>query len=101
MSVTLAERLDQIGDHLSRIEKLLNAKPMAKAAPGADLIWPNGHRPHFWHDVEVRTEVIALHRTMTFDAAVKHLRERFGARAPSRSSLGKFWLKLDKQRRAA
>ena len=101
MRVTLAERLVLLEERLSLIEKLLNAESMAKAAPGSDIVWKTGHRPHFWFDAEVRAEVIALYRTMTVDDAVSHCTDKFGARAPSRSAIHRLWKTIDKQRRVA
>ncbi|MEW6626383.1 MAG: hypothetical protein AB1431_06300 [Pseudomonadota bacterium] len=44
------------------------------------------------HDEAVMEAVVALHRRMTLSAAVAVLEDRFGKeRAPSRSSLGRFW----------
>lgn len=56
----------------------------------------------FWHDVEVRQTVIALHRQMTIDQARRVLCAEFGtARTPSRSALGRVWKQLDLTRAAA
>ena len=114
MSVTLAQRLDQIEARLARIEsfdqiearftrieKLLNAEPISRAVTGSDIVWKNGYRPHFWHDLEVRAEVIALYRAATLDDAAQRLAAKFGSRAPSRSGIQRIWQKIDKQRRAA
>ncbi|EQB31518.1 hypothetical protein M529_14465 [Sphingobium ummariense RL-3] len=44
------------------------------------------------HDEPVMAAVVALHRRMTISDAVAKLQEQFGiSRAPSRSSLGRFW----------
>lgn len=52
--------------------------------------------PKFWPDGPVRNQAIELYRMMTLDKAVAVLCERFGQdRAPSRSSLNRFWLRLD------
>lgn len=45
-------------------------------------------------DPEVRAFVDASLETMTFTAIAKVCRERFGTRAPSRSSLHRYWLAL-------
>ena len=52
--------------------------------------------PKFWADLPVREAVIALHRQVTIDAAVRNLASRFGAdRAPSASALQRCWKQLD------
>lgn len=61
--------------------------------------WRSGHRPKWWPDVAVRTFVTGLHREMTLDAALEACRVRFGSeRAPKRSSLARFWQRLDQAR---
>lgn len=53
-------------------------------------------RPKWWSDLPVRSAIIDLHRQTTLDEAVELLLVKFGeVRAPSRSSLGRFWLQLD------
>lgn len=55
------------------------------------------HKPHFWHDVEVRRFLIAEHGFMTMDMARAQTVRRFGTdRAPSRTAIGRFWQALDK-----
>ena len=62
---------------------------------------PNGRRrvqrfPKFWHDVPVRTAVIARHRRMTIAQAVAEIAREFGPeRAPSKSALQRVWKALD------
>ncbi|HEX7821082.1 MAG TPA: BRO family protein [Sphingobium sp.] len=57
-------------------------------------------RFRWWHDVEVREAAIRHHLQMTIDQARLQISVEFGAaRAPSRSSLGRFWLTLTKNRR--
>lgn len=59
-------------------------------------------RPRWWHDLEVRREIIAMHRQMPMHIAVQSLAAQFGkARAPSRSSIGRFWQVLDEVRAAS
>lgn len=54
-------------------------------------------RPKFWADVEVRGLVMTTHRQMTVDGARAVIVERCGEeRAPSRTSLHRFWIRLDK-----
>lgn len=58
-------------------------------------------RPRWWYDLPVREAVIEHHRQMTIDHAIYLVRKEFGkARAPSRSSLARFWLTLDAVRAA-
>lgn len=53
-------------------------------------------RPKWWYDLPVREAVIEHHRQMTIDKALASLVTEFGrARAPSRSSLHRFWMTLD------
>ncbi|PTS73828.1 hypothetical protein DBR17_17940 [Sphingomonas sp. HMWF008] len=52
-------------------------------------------RPRWWGDLEVREAVVATHRQATVDAACALLSARYGDRAPTRSSLARFWLQLD------
>ncbi|MFC0686437.1 hypothetical protein [Novosphingobium clariflavum] len=52
--------------------------------------------PDWWGDQPVRAAVLLRHRQMTIDQAIRELREEFGDRAPSRSSLGRFWRNYDK-----
>ncbi|MGH7027831.1 hypothetical protein [Brevundimonas sp.] len=59
-------------------------------------IWQTGHRPRWWSDADVRTCVILMHRQMQLDQVVAVITERYGEeRAPSRSSIHRFWLRLD------
>lgn len=58
-------------------------------------------RPKFWADVEVRGLVMTTHRQMTVDRARAVIVERCGEeRAPSRTSLHRFWMRLDKMKSA-
>ncbi|MFC5421438.1 hypothetical protein ACFPOB_17915 [Bosea eneae] len=66
--------------------------PVAQAAP----VLSHGRRPSWWQDGEVRDLVTRLHRLLEIDQAVALCRKRFGIeRAPSRSSLNRYWMKLD------
>lgn len=59
-------------------------------------------RPRWWGDMPVRSALVALHRQMTIDDAIIILEAEFGPeRAPSRSSLGRFWRSLDDMRAAS
>jgi hypothetical protein len=59
-------------------------------------IWNIGKRPKWWFDIEVRGMVGALHRQCTIDRALALIEARVGEeRAPTRSSMGRFWQRLD------
>jgi len=64
-------------------------------------IWSRkrNQRPGWWRDVEVRTLLVACHRQMTIDQCRMVLRELVGPdRTPSRSSMGRFFQRLDAAR---
>ena len=57
----------------------------------------HGRRPSWWQDAEVALFVTQLHRQVEIRQAVKICQERFGIeRAPSSSSLHRYWMKLDR-----
>ncbi|WP_066477418.1 MULTISPECIES: hypothetical protein [unclassified Sphingomonas] len=102
---------------IGQIEKLINlqaqvdqGEPFARAVAYMPGILALEHldgrrrrqsRPSWWHDLPVRQAVIAHHRQMTITRAVALLKEEFGERrAPSKSSLGRFWKALDEVRAA-
>lgn len=59
-------------------------------------------RPKFWGDMEVRGLVLATHRQMSVDEVHALIVERCGAeRAPSRSAIHRFWLRLDRLKAAS
>jgi hypothetical protein len=59
-------------------------------------------RPRWWYDLEVRAAAIEHHRQMPIAVAVAVIRNFHGKeRAPSRSSLARFWLQLDEVRAAS
>ena len=59
-------------------------------------LWKHGRRPRLWYDREVRSLVIALHRTTIVDDARAAILSRVGPeRTPSRSGLARFWKLLD------
>ena len=51
--------------------------------------------PPWFHDKPVLAAVCRTHRQGTLDQVRAQLREEFAERAPSRGSLGRFWLRLD------
>lgn len=60
------------------------------------------HYSKYWHDLEVRAMVIALHRQVTIKDAVAAIAAEVGAdRAPSKSALQRMWKQLDHMRGAA
>lgn len=62
-------------------------------------IWQTGRRPDFWRDIEVREFLTTVHRQMTLNDAMGISKDRFGPdRTPSRSSIQRFWARLDQVR---
>jgi hypothetical protein len=64
------------------------------------LLAPSGNGgvlrfPQFFRDKEVLAAVVRTHRSAPLDEVRELLRHNFGYRAPSRSALGRFWLRLD------
>lgn len=111
-------RWAKMDQRLERIERLLavhertSTPAFAKALAYAPTILFLEHedgrarrmqrRPKWWHDQEIRAAVVATHRQMTIDEALTSIRAEFGKdRAPSRSSLGRFWQILDEVRAAS
>ncbi|MBU6167045.1 MAG: hypothetical protein KGQ52_13095 [Alphaproteobacteria bacterium] len=66
------------------------ARLMPPAGPDGRKRWPV-----WFHDKPVLEAVLETHRRAEMDRVLADLQERFGSRAPSRSSLGRFWLRLD------
>jgi hypothetical protein len=109
----LDSRWAKMERRLRQLEKLVAAQPIidspayARAvayAPtvlflqSADGRRRRQRRPRWWGDIAVRGAVIEYHRQMTIDEALLNMQHRFGDRAPSRSSLGRFWRQLDENR---
>lgn len=101
------KRLEKLMAMQDKVETEAFARAVAYAPTILFLDGPNGkrkqqRRPRWWHDREVREACIASHRQMTIDIAVASLEATFGKpRAPSRSSLGRFWKVLDEVRAAS
>lgn len=56
-----------------------------------------GRRPRWWSDQPVRELVIARYREARLDEVVAEVAAQFGAaRAPSRSSVGRVWQRIDR-----
>lgn len=51
--------------------------------------------PRWFHDKDVLAAVVRTHRQAELNRVVDLLKANFGYRAPSRSSLARFWLRLD------
>lgn len=60
------------------------------SGPSGKIKWPR-----FFHDKDVLTAVVTTHRQATIDRVHEQLVANFSWRAPSRSSLARFWLRLD------
>lgn len=98
----LTERLDALeglgqrlrdGDHGARALALTHADVWAALRPG--------RRPKAFGDVEVRQHILMTHRQGTIDDVLAGMRERFGpTRTPTRSTLHRWWLRLDELKRA-
>lgn len=86
MLAAVAERVKQLGS-----EELVNVLPYGLRATGQRIV-----NPRFFRDKEVPEAVIRTHRQATIDQVQEWLAEKFGPiRAPSRSSLHRFWKQLD------
>lgn len=79
---------------------LLGEEAAARASENAAQTMPvlsHGRRPSWWQDTEVAVFATRLHRLVEIGQAVELCRERFGIeRAPSKSSLHRYWMKLDR-----
>lgn len=90
--------LEGLGRQLEAL--LANPLPAAHALTHSDSLF--GHmkwqrRPVWWQDTEVRGAVLTSHRQMTLNQARAAMIEAFGEpRAPSRSSIHRFWMRLDR-----
>ena len=94
--------LEATGGRMVRIQS--EPAEAATALTHAVEVWSgqsHQRRPAFWSDVEVRGLVLATHRQMEISEARDLIIARCGAeRAPSRSAIGRFWLRLDRLRGA-
>ncbi|PZR82567.1 MAG: hypothetical protein DI537_36470 [Stutzerimonas stutzeri] len=78
----------QMGEEVTAVAK----EPAVPALP----ILGHGRRPSWWQDTEVAVLVTRLHRQVELRQAISLCQERFGwGRAPSMSSLHRYWTKLD------
>ncbi|ALL14296.1 hypothetical protein [Caulobacter henricii] len=110
--VSAAAVPDRTVEILQRLEARLNALestgrqmqsvaddpvPTVLALTHASELWNTGRRPAWWHDLDVRHIALTSLRQMSLDQAIALIVEKLGAdRAPSRSSLHRFWQRLDR-----
>lgn len=87
-----AARVAHVADHFDRLPGLDEKVLLITHLP----IWKNGRRPPWWHDVELRTFLTAIHRQMSTIEAERQGRARFGARCPTGSTIHRYWQRLDK-----
>lgn len=93
-------------DEMEMEERDLSPEEIAVAETMAHKpIWANGRRPKWWSHIGVRAVLTSAHRQMTIEGALWRVRHLFGAaQVPSRSSVGRYWQRLDalhEQREAA
>lgn len=98
----------QVSDHIAALQRLalIHVDPATAEALSAAIValqatGPRrplkGRRPRWWSDQLVRELVIASYREKTLDAVVAEAAALFGVgRAPSRSSVGRVWQRLDR-----
>jgi hypothetical protein len=99
---------------IAQLEKLIKSQMLAettgfsRAVTHAPSIFSLRHqdgrrrvqrRYRWWGDMAVREAVIRRHRQMTLDCALAEISEEFGVeRAPGRTSMHRFWQRLDTAR---
>ena len=100
-SYPVPDAFSVMAERLSRPETMLGYRGKHEASEIAASvtylpIWSNGRRPRWWGDSEVRAHLTAAHRQTTLAECLSTCIERFGRdRAPSLSSLHRYWQKLD------
>lgn len=83
-------------DHIETVVLFGRTMPAAELAARLQDAKTRFDLPKFWPDAEVRQAAIDLYRKATLTKTVEEMRERFGeGRAPSRSGLNRFWMRLD------
>ena len=87
---TLAGRAGHVRDHLRAITEMPALAREVTHMP----IWSNGMRPCWFSNLDLRSFVTGCHRQMTVKQCCDEAQKRFGV-GPSRSSLSRYWLKLD------
>lgn len=58
-------------------------------------IWADGAKPAWWGNVPLRDFLTVNHRMITIAEAEAQAVRSFGADAPTKSAIGRFWLRLD------
>lgn len=93
----LAKRRDELArfhgfDKIRADAAMISQIPhlLAPTGPTKRIAWPR-----WFYDKDVLSAVVRLHRQAPIDRVLELLDANFGYRAPSRSSLGRFWLRLD------
>lgn len=102
--MTISEFLQKMSDFERRLVALETAEARRLAVLGSEVttarvmpVLPHGRRPSWWQDAEIAQLVTHLHRQVEIKQAVSLCHQRFGIeRAPSASSLHRYWMKLDK-----
>lgn len=70
--------------------------PAVRADKSETVLQRRCRHPSWWHDTEVREFVISMYRQATLNQILDMARQKFGEdRTPSRSSLNRYWLRLD------
>lgn len=86
-----AARVVHIANHLGALAGIDDLALRVTHLP----IWTNGRRPPWWHDLELRGFLTAMHRQMTADEACRIASSRFPGRCPNVRSVHRYWKKLD------
>lgn len=86
-----ADRTAAVLAHLNNLDAMQDLVMRLTHLP----IWKNGRRPVWWSDLEVREFLTLTHRQITLKEVVSVCRSRFGDRAPSMSSVNRYWMQLD------
>jgi hypothetical protein len=90
----MSRRLEQL-EQAMQLEHVRADKTFALALAHAPA--KKHHRyPVWWDDMAIRERAIRFHRQMTGPQAIARILEEVG-RAPTKSSLARFWLRLDEQ----
>jgi hypothetical protein len=95
---------DPLSDVVARLELLERAAALHPVRDDARFamalahmpVKKSHHYPAFWSDLPLREMAIRTHRQMTGKQAIALMQSELG-RAPSKSSLARFWLWLDGQ----
>lgn len=109
-TVTILRRLEERLSAMERTGRQLSELIIAPVESALSLthapeLWGSpsrpGRRAKFWHDVEVRGFLLAMHRQATIDQVRERCIQAFGEeRAPARSAIHRFWQRLDRLKAA-